>query len=248
MTLQAKILGQVDDAHPAPPNGLDPVVDDERSAWKLGDRHGIRDAARPSTGERDARGGGTCSSPSVIDCRPYGDPAAPAANCANVSDMIASVSRRVAGLIEASTDASVGPVSWPAGRSGVERSGRQPPRRERHDRRHRLRVGQRLLCGDRTRAGRGGAPVSTSCDSDCGRGQDRRCSGRGRDREPPVRMPRLNCNPRANSHRAPLSSENVLDAHDDGAGPLHDACTDQGPAAPTEARAGRTHGSRRLCP
>ena len=43
VALQAKVLGQVDDAHPAPAeDSLDPVVDDERSARKLGDRHGIR--------------------------------------------------------------------------------------------------------------------------------------------------------------------------------------------------------------
>lgn len=40
----------------------------------------------------------------------YGEPAAPAASCANVSDMTALVYRRVCGLIEATTDATVGPL------------------------------------------------------------------------------------------------------------------------------------------
>jgi hypothetical protein len=60
----------------------------------------------------------------------YGDPAAPAASCANVRFMTAFVSRRVLGLIEASTEAMVGPVcafgrayadpsAPPASRAGV---------------------------------------------------------------------------------------------------------------------------------
>ena len=80
--------------------------------WLFESLHGIR--LNVATLFRLARtrmsGKGQRRRPLPLMTAGYGDPAAPAASCANVSDMTALVYRRVCGVIEATTDATVGPL------------------------------------------------------------------------------------------------------------------------------------------